>query len=250
MGMVRLLRPKVRIQRRVFRRWFKRVGIVFLFFCFFVSLFYFVFKSDFFIVKKVECGVKDKTSLADEKRWCDAVEREVLGQRIFFLREEQISGEIRERFLPVGEVAIERELPQKINIQITERRPISKICPPGGLELLVDKEGVIYAEAQPGSQGLKTVTLELGSDLAIGQKIDDGVVSLILLEEPQVSFVKYTGQGGMEIRADEKLIIFLSREKDLEGQIRALQTIVKKYKIEGKDLSRVDLRYDQPVIKY
>ena len=76
------------------------------------------------------------------------------------------------------------------------------------------------------------------------------VVSLILLEKPQISFIKYTDQEGLEVRASGPLTIFLSHTKSLEWQLEDLQTIVQKYKIEGKDLKQVDLRYDQPVIKY
>ena len=73
---------------------------------------------------------------------------------------------------------------------------------------------------------------------------------LILLEEPQISSVKFIGQQGIEAKSDEQLTILFSREKVLEGQTQALQMIVKKYRIEGKDLKQVDLRFDQPVVKY
>jgi len=246
--MVKLLKPKTKI--RVARNRFKRMGLVFLFLCFFAFVFYLVFKSDFLTVKNVNCSVKDKTSIADEKRWCEGAERQLLGQRIFLSNLDAAAPELERKFLPVGGVTIERKLPQTVNVQIKERAPIAKVCPPGGRELLVDKEGAIYAETQPDSQNIKTVVLELGFELKLGQEVGPDVVSLILLEEPQISFVKYTGQEGLEARANGRLSIFLSREKSLKPQLEDLQRIIQKYRIEGKNLSQVDLRYDQPVIKY
>ncbi len=215
-----------------------------------VGGFYLVFKSDFFIIKKVNCQVKDKTSVADEKRWCEQAKRSAIGQRIFLLKEQAIAGEIRKKFLPVGDVVFKKKYSQTVVVQISERKPIAKISRPGGLEFLVDKEGVIYSEVQPEWQGLKTVVLELGSELALGQTIDANIVLLILLEEPWVSSVKFAGQTGIEVKGDEELTIFFSREKDLAGQIRSLQTVLQKYKIEGKSLKQVDLRYEQPVVRY
>ena len=243
--MVKLLRPRVRIARK----WFKRIGFVFLFSCFFVVILYLVFKSDFFTIKKINCSVPDKTSLADEKRWCEEAERLLFGKRIYSNLTTVVVN-LEHKFLPVEEALIKKKYPQTVTVQIVERTPIAKVCPPGGLELLVDREGVIYAETQAESQNLKTVILELGFELTLGQAVGPDVVSLILLEEPQISFVKYTGQEGLEVKANGQLTVFLSREKILEPQLRDLQKIVQKYKIEGKDLKQVDLRYDQPVIKY
>lgn len=157
---------------------------------------------------------------------------------------------LEHKFLPVGEVLIKKKYPQTAIVQIRERTPIAKVCPPGGKELLVDKEGVLYAETQIDSPGLKTVVLELGFELTLGQEVGAEVVSLILLEEPQISLIKYIGQEGLEVRANGQLTVFLSRGNNLGQQIEDLQTIVRKYKIEGKGLGQVDLRYDQPVIKY
>jgi len=245
-AMVKLLKPKVRIAQRRF----KRIGIVFLFSCFLAIIFYFVFKSNLLVITKVNCSVKDKTSLADEKRWCEQAEKLLLGRKIFYSYSTTITSELEGKFLPVGGVTIARKLPQTVTVQIVERQPIARICPPGGLELLVDKEGVIYAETQAELHNLKTVSLELGFELMLGQEIGSDIVSLILLEEPQISFIKSTGQEGLEVVSNEQLKILLSRKRDLWQQIENLQKIIQKYKIEGKNLSHVDLRYDQPVIKY
>jgi len=244
--MVRLLKPKVRIARR----WFKKVLLAGFVLGVIAGGFYLVFKSDFLTVKHINCAVKDKTSLADEKRWCQAIEREVRGQRIFFLKQQAIASKIREKFLPVGEVAFQRKYPQTVSVQIVERKPIAKVCRPGGLEFLVDKEGVIYAEVPPESKDLKKVILELDFEPALGQTISPDIVSLILLEEPQISMIKFNGQEGIEAGASGELKIFFSRKKDLLNQIHSLQMILKKYKIEGKSLKSVDLRYKQPVVRY
>jgi len=246
--MVRLLKPKVRV--RIARRWFKRVGAVLFLLGVIVGGFYFVFKSNFFTIKNVNCWVKDKTSLADEKRWCGEVERMLIGQRIFLFKKNAVVSELKRKFLPVGDVSFAKKYPQTVVVQIVERKPIAKVSRPGGLEFFVDKEGVIYAQALPEFKGLKKVTLELDFEPALGQTLTSDIISLILLEEPQISSIKYIGQKGIEVKDDGGLTVLFSREKDLLDQIRSLQMILKKYKIEGKSLKRVDLRFEQPVVRY
>ncbi len=243
--MVKLLITRKRVTPKI-----RVVGIVFLFSCFLVFLFFLLFKSDLLTIKHVNCQVKDKTSLADEKRWCEAAERLLLDQRIFLFNLGAVVGELERKFLPIGEVVVTRKLPQTVVVQVVERKPIAKVCQPGGREFLLDDEGVIFSHLTPETQNLKKVILELGSDLAIGQTVSPEIVFLILVEEPKFKSLKYIGQEGIETRTEESLTVLFSRQKDIGKQIRSLQTIGQKYRIEGKALKQVDLRYKQPVVRY
>jgi len=246
--MVKLLGTKNYL--RMERRWLKRVIFASCLLSLAALIFYLVFQSNFFTIKVVNCSVKDKTSLADEKRWCGEAERLLLGQRIFRTHLDAVADEIEHKFLPVGNVVIKRKYPQTVAVEISERKPLVKVAQPGGREYLLDKEGVLYSEVVPGIGDLRLVTLELGTDLGLGQKVGAEVVALVLLEESPVQAVKLVGQEMIEVRAGDGRVIFFSRQKNLTDQIRSLQTIMQKYRIEGKQLKSVDLRYDQPVVKY
>ena len=228
----------------------RAAGIVFLFFCFLVAIFYLLFKSDFLIIKNVNCWVQDKTSLADEKRWCEEAERLLLEKRMVYSNLTTVVVSLEHKFLPVGEVVVKKKYPQTVLVQISERKPLAKVCQLSGWEFLVDKEGVIFSEITPETEDLKKVILELGLELTLGQTLNKDVVFLIILEDPQIKSIKYIGQEGMEVQTEENLVVLFSRQKNLENQVRSLQMIVKKYRIEGKGLKSVDLRYDQPVVRY
>ncbi len=240
--------PKARA--RVARRWFKKVFLVVLVLGLLVGGFYLIFKSDFLVIKKVNCEVIDKTSIADEKRWCEEAERLLRGRNIMSTNSTTVVGKLSDKFLPIGEVTLKKKYPQTVLVQIAERKPIARICPPGGLEFLVDKKGVVFSETTPETKDLRKIILELEAPLSVGQTVGEDTILLILLEDPQIRSIKYTGQEGIEVQAEENLTVLFSREKDLESQIRALQMIVKKYRIEGKRLKQVDLRYEQPIVKY
>jgi len=244
----KFITPKTQV--RLARRWFRRAGLVSCLLLLVFCGYYLVFESDYFVIKNVNCWVQDKTSLADEKRWCEAIQRELEGQRMFLSNLGAAAPKLKNKFLPVGEVVIKKKYPRTVLVQISERQALVRVCSPEGRSFLADDQGVIFSQVTPETKGLKKVVLELGSDLAVGQTVDKNIVFLLLLEDPRIKVIKRVDQQGIEARVDEGLTIFFSREKDFQIQIRSLQMIVKKYRIEGKELKSIDLRYEQPVVKY
>lgn len=244
--MVKLLKPKVRI----FRYWFKRVLIVLLVLAALAGGYYLVFKSDFLIIKKVECFVRDKTSLADEKRWCETAERLLLGKRIFLSNQQAIASEVYRKFLPIGKVIVEKKYPQTVVAIINERKPVAKVANPGGAFYLIDDEGVVFAQADSGGSSLSEVLLDLGEEVSLGSIVSSDILELILLEDPKILQIKYVRATSVELKSDEVPLILFSRQKEVSEQIRSLQTVWQKYKIEGKALKKIDLRFDKPVVEY
>lgn len=212
--------------------------------------YYLIFKSDFLVIKKIDCRVENKTSLADEKRWCEEVERRLLGRRIFYSNRPAVADELEKKFLPVGEVSFINHYPQTVGVVIKERQPVAKVSLPGGLPFLIDREGVLYSEVVNDVKDLKSVILDLGFDLSLGQKMESSVISLIELREPVVESIKYVSSEGIEVTADPGLVILFSRKKSISSQIEVLNLMVKRYRIEGQGLKKVDLRFDKPVVVY
>lgn len=244
--MVKLLRSQIRGSKQ----WLKRVLIVGLILAALAGGYYLIFKSDFLIIKTVRCSVKDKTSLADEKRWCEMVERLLLDQKMLFSNSEAVATQLENRFLPVGGVSIERKYPQTVVVTISERKPMAKVANPGGVFFLIDEEGVIFAQTDSGGLSLSEVILDLGEELSLGSIVSSDILELILLEEPKILQIKYVGATGIELKSDEVPLILFSRQKEVSEQIRSLQTVWQKYKIEGKALKKIDIRFDKPVVEY
>lgn len=54
----------------------------------------------------------------------------------------------------------------------------------------------------------------------------------------------------LTIQSKEGLVVILSNQKDLEFQVRTLQTLLSKAKIEGKAVALVDFRFGNLVVRY
>lgn len=241
---------KSKTQLRNLRHWLKRVLVVGLIFAALAGGYYIIFKSDFLIIKTVNCSVKDKTSLADEKRWCETAERLLQGQKMLFFNSTTTVGQIKNRFLPVGEVIVEKKYPRTVVVTFGERKPIAKVANPGGAFYLVDKEAVIFAQADSETSSLSEVILDLGVEPSLGSTIASDILELVRLEEPKVLQIKYIGANSIEVKSGEVPLILFSRQKDISQQIRSLQIVSQKYKIEGKELKKIDLRFDKTVVEY
>lgn len=57
-------------------------------------------------------------------------------------------------------------------------------------------------------------------------------------------------ENSFEATLSGNLRIFLTKKQDLSRQVASLQYILNRSKIEGKRPSKIDLRFDKPVIKY
>jgi len=62
------------------------------------------------------------------------------------------------------------------------------------------------------------------------------------------SEINQTGGGTYEILDTPTKKIYISSEKDVMKQLSSLQRIVSRLTMEGKKYTRLDLRYDKPVI--
>lgn len=66
----------------------------------------------------------------------------------------------------------------------------------------------------------------------------------------QIKSVKKDKEGFFSIESTEGTKVFLVEEKDLENQVRTLQTVLSKAKIEKKKVILIDFRFDKLVVRY
>ncbi|MEX0621727.1 MAG: hypothetical protein WD187_01950 [Candidatus Woykebacteria bacterium] len=72
--------------------------------------------------------------------------------------------------------------------------------------------------------------------------IDKKILSVTNIEESRENF--------FIVQTKEKVKVIISTDKNLQDQARALQNVLAKAKIEGKDVSLVDFRFEKLVVRY
>src|SRR3990167_9244680 len=69
-------------------------------------------------------------------------------------------------------------------------------------------------------------------------------------ESISVKEIKQLSSGDFAVVIQNEIILEISGEKDLDIQVRALQNILAKAKIEEREIKRIDFRFEKVIVEY
>lgn len=144
-----------------------------------------------------------------------------------------------------------KKFPHTLVIIATRKSPIARITM-GELIGLVDRDGYIVGLDDETEQ-LPLISLDATS-IAVGQKVDDPAtrvaLSLLASLPPEFKITKITRYDRLSIVAElPQTNIIVAQESDEASLSATLQTILTSFRIKGTMPTRIDLRYDKPVIE-
>lgn len=148
--------------------------------------------------------------------------------------------ELKKKFLHTLVIVAERRIPvAKININ--------------SMLGLIDTEGYIVG-LDDGTTSLPLISFD-PIDASVGQKIDDpatrAALSLIASLPPEYIFEKITKYDRLSVIAKlAKTDIIVAQQTDQSSLSATLQTILNGFRIKGTMPTRIDLRFDKPVITF
>lgn len=222
-------------------------------FGFLIFGFFQLFKGDFFRIDQVVCfDSLDKVQPCQTDLWMK-INSMVLGKNLIFLSPQKLSQEIQNELIVVKEVKLEKKLPRRLIIYLGKRKPIA-VVEAKGEYWEVDYQGVVLAKpSQPTD--LPLVVSEELSLSADNRRIESSPV-LASLDCLYRLLFKSIEVRRLEITSSQKLTLYLktgpevliSLERDLQPQVDSLQLIYERAKIEGRQIKKIDLRFDKPVI--
>jgi len=98
-------------------------------------------------------------------------------------------------------------------------------------------------EAIKGTLNLKQA--QQHKDLSFEEKARNLIDKKIL----DITELKKTDQG-LDIKTKQGIEVFISDDKDLGDQVKTLQTVLSKAKIEKREVLLIDFRFDKLVVRY
>src|SRR3972149_7317735 len=81
---------------------------------------------------------------------------------------------------------------------------------------------------------------------------DSGTLVKNLIDEYkifEVGSVRESGNDSLEVTSKNNILVIFSLKKDLSGQVRTLQTVSTKAKIENRNLKKVDFRFEKIIVE-
>lgn len=177
---------------------------------------------------------------------------------IFLLDEKKASVIISKRNPFLKTVNIVKQYPNKIVIFVKKDQPIAVLKSDQGVLLLSDTGKIIFKK-KDYNDDLPLINFyqniyyyQYQSGELIDLKEIQSVLSYLkvfLDLNLKVDTVDIAGVNMVAFNLKDKQVYF-SLEKDSQTQQYQLETVIRQFKIEGKDFTKIDLRFDKPVIKF
>jgi len=178
---------------------------------------------------------------------------EVFHKNIFFLNTEQLVEKIKLKYPCVRESKIRKVLPSKVEISLELDEPVAKI---GSKNLVITSEGLVIG-AKEEDKNLPLLDFEKANDTENGQRVSDEVVLFalkvthaLLKTDYSVQSVRVIDSNTIAAYARNDLLAIFSKNKNEFLQVDSLQQVLARTKIDESKISKIDLRFDKPVIEY
>ncbi len=250
------------------KRWFKILGFLLI-----LALLAYWLRTDFWEVKRISCNLDDNSCpLEIENR----VSNLSLRKNIIFLPKEEIKESLKEDFPQIHLIEIRRRIPQTLNFNLTSRKLMAALAVElslieeatesaeikspefnlSGIFYLVDQQGVVLEKGNE-SKNLPLILLDYDPSFEFGDQVEkeeilktlDVLLGLRLrLIDPKIT--KIISIREVRVWLENDLLCLFNLTKDIDEQLDSLQLISSRAKIEGKQITRIDLRFDKPVIAY
>lgn len=229
------------------RKHFRKISLVLIFLTT-AAVVYLLFRTGSLSVKKI-IVTTDYDVSGNQKLMKDL--NNLKGQIIFLVDKKKLAKEIKNEDLKIASVMINRNFPDQITIEIKKRQGLAVIGQNNSF-LIIDKDGVVFDQAND-PQKLPILDLSL-QNLKIGSRIEGdkmgilGVVDGLKGMEEVRKAVAAEGEFRLELGSGT--LIFFPKNGNFEQKIQALQTILTRFKIEGRRAAKIDLRFEKPVVSF
>ena len=237
-----------------------------------LAIFFFVFKSDVFKVNNI--SVLFEGYGYDSESIKDRINSAFIGKNIFWLNEGGVSSALKKEYLSIVSTRLIRNLPRSVLFYVSQRDPVAMIVPvapdfqssPSAVismavkegsspsqRLLIDKSGLLFYEASVSGM---TIIVTDGGNATLGNLMSKSsdkfmIKTVSQMKTADVPASLITGiYGDVLVVLKDKSFAWLTPTKEVDYQVEILKMIIEKYRIEGKGIAKIDLRFKNPVVEF
>ncbi len=244
-------------KKRIFWRKFGKVVkalIISLSICGFVLAFYeIVLNSGTFRVSKIE--ISGTNTFVNETDLENLVHGKVSGKHIASLNTEIVQNLLKDNFLGAKNITVTKKLPNTVVVTVQERVPLAVVKSEKGNDyFMVDEDGYVLGLVNAETTNLPKIAYE--GELYVGYFIDKDLIPLYLGLLTNLDSEKIPASS---VSVSDRYVsfyiagptqVFVGKDKDIMSSIKLLAELVKQLGLEGKDVRKIDLRYDKVIVQY
>lgn len=237
-----------------------------------LAIFFFVFKSDVFKVNNV--SVLFEGYGYDSESIKNRINGAFIGKSLFWLNEGGVLPALKKEYLSIVSTRLVRNLPRSVSFYVSQRDPVAVLVPmPSDFQsspsaaismavkegnspsprLLIDKSGLLFYKASV--PGMTIIVTDEGNatlgNLMSGSLDKFMIKAVSQMKTADIPASLITGiYGDVLVVLKDKSFVWLTPTKEVDYQVEILKMIIEKYRIEGKGIAKIDLRFKNPVVEF
>ena len=228
--------------------------LVFLIFVLVVlSILYVNFKTD--LVRITDVNVIGRSVFVNLTDVETLATQHAFGNSLLFYNKHELEEILLDYFQGAKEIKIEKNLPNKLTVNIFERTPVALIYTKDTTDyFVVDSDGYILGVVDESRTNLTRI--EYDKPLKVGEFIDpnsanlfDEVVTSFDAVAIRISKISINFKD-INIHTPEGSLLVISRDKSISESAKLLAEIMKKLNSEGSKVKSVDLRFEKVIVSY
>ncbi len=180
------------------------------------------------------------------------------GQSFFLVDTARVEREILAANPLVRAITVQKMWPNEVIISITNHTPIARLQVGNGYFILSEDATILEKTREKTASPLTEISYYQNFDYHTYQpgaylNYKDIVSSIFFLQKAlelnlRIDNIDINGLNMIVFSLQDKRILFTT-EKSLESQLYELQSIIRQFKVEGKDFEELDLRFDRPIVR-
>jgi cell division septal protein FtsQ len=162
---------------------------------------------------------------------------------------------LKSNFLGAKNISVQRKSLNNIKVIIEERVPLAVLFSlPDNRKYLIDVDGYVLGEVEDSFNELPTV--QYNRAVLVNTFVEKDIVpltvellNLLEKEELKASSISFHPKY-MKLYVESGTEVLIGNYKNYEKFMEVVSSLIKKSNLEGKNVSRIDLRYDKVIVSY
>lgn len=230
-----------------------RFALVLMLFTILALILYRMTDKEYFNVKKVI--VSGTHNFVNASDLATMAEQQLMGRHILKVEPERTEEILENSFQGAKEIKVYKDWPDEVQVVVSERIPLALIKSKTDEEsYLVDDEGYVLGIVDESKTNLPRINYE--GKAHVGQFLDKDLVPLYLdllstIDEQKLKASSVSvNDEYVNFYLDNKINVLIGKSKDIRRSVLIVSELLNQLKYEGKDVRKIDLRYDKVVVEY
>ncbi len=176
------------------------------------------------------------------------------GKNLLLLNSEEMVKELLQSNKKVSEIQIQKKYPQTLQIQVLLKKPVI-VIDTNTSPLYVSADGVVLSRVDKLEKDDLIHITDLQFQYSVGEKIPSEVVNIVVLSQElrdrliqikEITIDRKMQTSTIELENGTEVILLLFNTHDTIAA--SLQTILDRFRIEGKTIAKIDFRFEKPIV--